>query len=649
MIVKLIWKPTRNFMEITNLNKTLTEIFTAKYIIPLYQRNFAWSDEEITQLLVDLYESYRKDKNGNYFIGSLVVLRRRSGEFEVIDGQQRLTVITLIARILGVGFLNEPKLFYDSRPEVESFFAYFFQTGQTNDVTFDYKVSHLVHAVDVIRDSVINPDEKIKKTISDLITSYDFKLFFSNYVILVRVEIPNDTDVANYFEIMNNRGEQLQKHEILKAKLLDRIKKEDASHDFKKQETFSKIWNACSQMDIPIQKLFTKTDREQAFGNNYDIFQMKEVVSSTTDTKPNISDNVDDDNTIEAILQNGIKMRRTRFPTSKNDDEDIIDDESEDKSIIDFPNFLMHIFKIKYSNAYKEKIDNEKSDNDIPLNEKDLLSVFNVISNNIDPINFIIDLLYYRTVFDRYVIKASVDEMEEVNYKWYLDKPYKYTYEARNTTSLKYKPTFDSQERIVKCLSLMQVTFRNRKYKNWLQDILTHFSDKNKFVIKKEEFQKFLDELLLRYFDENFNTFSEDIPYNEGTRTPHFLFNFIDYLYWVNSINKDKSINFEFKYRNSVEHHLPQSFRNEINKDWIDNLGNLCLISKNSNSKMNNEAPVGKANTNGKYYRNNLPPKQKVMYDETNQSNKWDVEEIKKHYADVIYLLSNAKEILTIK
>lgn len=636
-------------MEINNLNKTLTEIFSAKYIIPLYQRNFAWSDEEISQLLVDLYESYSKVKGGNYFIGSLVVLKRRNGDFEVIDGQQRLTVITLIARILGVGFLNEPKLFYDSRPEVESFFASFFQTDNTNDVTFDYKVSHLVHAVDIIKDSVINPDEKDSITITKLKSDEDFKSFFSNNVILVRVEIPSDTDVANYFEIMNNRGEQLQKHEILKAKLMDRIKKEDASHDFEKQEMFSKTWDACSQMDIPIQKLFVKTDREQYFGKNYDLFQLKEPKFTSFEKKT--SDNDEDENTIEAILQNGLKMRRTRSPKSMNEDDDIIDDESDDKSIIDFPNFLMHIFKIKYNQIYKENVGSEKSENNIPLNEKDLLSVFNVISAKIDPVDFIQDLLYYRTVFDRYIIKASADEKEEDNYKWSLVKPYKYTYEARNTTSLKYNLTFSNQERIIKCLSLMQVTFRNRKYKNWLQDILIWFSDKARFSTNKESYQKFLETWIFNFFENNFSFNLNEEPYNEGTRTPHFLFNFIDYLYWVDSTNEESSLNFnfDFKYRNSVEHHLPQSFRNEINEDWIDNLGNLCLISKNSNSKMNNEDPVGKANTSGKYYRNNLPPKQKVIYDETNQNRNWGVDEIKKHYSDVIDLLNKAKEILNIK
>ena len=67
---------------------SVENIFKDKYIIPLYQRNFAWGEEQISRLLQDIYESMRSgDKH--FYIGSLVVLQRGNGEFEVIDGQQR--------------------------------------------------------------------------------------------------------------------------------------------------------------------------------------------------------------------------------------------------------------------------------------------------------------------------------------------------------------------------------------------------------------------------------------------------------------------------------------------------------------------------------------------------------------------------------
>ena len=108
-------------METNNLGKSIHEIFDNqnKYIIPLYQRNFSWRREHIEQLLQDIYAAYKQNQK-HYYIGSLVVLKRSNGDFEVIDGQQRLTVLSLITKILGIN--KEPRLYYDSRPEVEEFF-----------------------------------------------------------------------------------------------------------------------------------------------------------------------------------------------------------------------------------------------------------------------------------------------------------------------------------------------------------------------------------------------------------------------------------------------------------------------------------------------------------------------------------------------
>ena len=121
-------------METIKLEKSIKEIFeNGKYIVPLYQRNYAWRKNEIEQLLQDVYESFKKNRNGNYFIGSLVVLKRQNGDYEVIDGQQRLTTLSLITRMLEISKVS--CLFYDSRPEVEAFFReYYTHTTLENPV-----------------------------------------------------------------------------------------------------------------------------------------------------------------------------------------------------------------------------------------------------------------------------------------------------------------------------------------------------------------------------------------------------------------------------------------------------------------------------------------------------------------------------------
>lgn len=57
----------------SKLNKNIAEIWQDDYVVPLYQRNYAWQESQIQQLLQDIYDN-SKTLDSNYFIGSLVVL-----------------------------------------------------------------------------------------------------------------------------------------------------------------------------------------------------------------------------------------------------------------------------------------------------------------------------------------------------------------------------------------------------------------------------------------------------------------------------------------------------------------------------------------------------------------------------------------------
>lgn len=605
-------------MEKVNLEKSINQIFEEKYIVPLYQRNYAWGAEEIQQLLQDIYESFVKKPTGNYFIGSLIVLKRRNGDFEVIDGQQRLTTLSLIAKKLDSQNLKSQKLFFDSRPEVENFLSHFYQSGIITDSTNNHLISHFKAAVEFIDSTNLDSKSEVPRLLNEMeeIDFTNFKEYFFNNVILVRVEIPNDTDVAHYFEVMNNRGEQLEKHEILKASLLEKL-----SEDEEDSIRFSKIWDACSQMDSPIQSLFVVEDRVDFFGAEYSDYLFE--IECSDRNQSNKSANAKHSLNINEVLA-GLDLNSS--------DPEVRDLADKNESIIDFPNFLMHVLRL----YLKE---------DVPLNGDDLLDVFRTFEEHIEPMAFIDYLFFYRTIFDRYVIKASEDENAEDHYKWSLLKPELYHYEKRDQNRLIYKNTFEKQDRVIKSLSMLQVTFRTKKYKNWLQELLSWFENGNDLDISKEVFQTKLDGLILDIFNSNqvYNSIFDESPLSLGTTTPHFLFNFIDYLMWVNGMEKH---NFEFKYRNSVEHHLSQSARNDNNEKYIDNLGNLCLVSKGGNSKMNNESPVGKAKVGHKYYREDLPPKQKRMYDLTNSNSDWGPKEIQIHYDELKDLLSERKKIL---
>ena len=108
-----------------------------------------------------MYESFDKTNGeGNYFIGSLIVLKRRNGCFEVIDGQQRLTTLSLITKILDIN--DRPVLSYDSRPEVEEFFARFYDNDKWEDLKSPL-VLHLKNAVEYINETNLSScDNNIK-------------------------------------------------------------------------------------------------------------------------------------------------------------------------------------------------------------------------------------------------------------------------------------------------------------------------------------------------------------------------------------------------------------------------------------------------------------------------------------------------------
>jgi uncharacterized protein with ParB-like and HNH nuclease domain len=81
---------------------TIKELFSSdSYIIPIYQRNYAWGEPEITQLIQDIFDYIKK--NQNYYIGNLIVWERKKLNgisFDTIDGQQRLTTISILLSLM---------------------------------------------------------------------------------------------------------------------------------------------------------------------------------------------------------------------------------------------------------------------------------------------------------------------------------------------------------------------------------------------------------------------------------------------------------------------------------------------------------------------------------------------------------------------
>ena len=76
-----------------------------EFVIPHYQRPYSWTVEEAEELFDDLYNFMQQTRNGNnpepYFLGSIVLIKEDNNpRSEVIDGQQRLTTLTILLACL---------------------------------------------------------------------------------------------------------------------------------------------------------------------------------------------------------------------------------------------------------------------------------------------------------------------------------------------------------------------------------------------------------------------------------------------------------------------------------------------------------------------------------------------------------------------
>jgi len=265
-------------MANTEQNKSfiiyLKDLFDKNFIIPIYQRNYDWDFTLVKQLIDDIIDFCKNNRNNNYSLGVMQVYNRSKDTnnclYEVVDGQQRLTTLYLLFCALRdyekkcnekqcsewAKFLEHSPQF-ECRNKVKATLE-----ALKNGVSYEHSLS----------------DNKIKFTYR-CITQYlekrlknnfsNFKYYLLNKTYMFISILPDDTDLNHYFEIMNNRGEQLEMHEILKARLLEKIKDDD-----KLSCLFSMIWDSCSDMDGYILKRI-KIDINDCQLNKLNIDELK--------------------------------------------------------------------------------------------------------------------------------------------------------------------------------------------------------------------------------------------------------------------------------------------------------------------------------------------------------------------------------------
>lgn len=608
-------------------NKTIFD--KDKYIIPLYQRAFAWSEKEIDQLIDDIND-FEAD---HYYLGSLVVNLNKDGVYEVIDGQQRLTTLFLLLDYVGDYNWGEGKLSYECRERSN------FTLNCLAELTNDSVEVYLTNAEKIEQTLIAG-----RKIIGDKfrIDKINKDKFIENLkkVILYRIEVPPHTDLNRYFEIMNVRGEQLEQHDILKAKLMEPL-------DERSRNAFAIVWDACRDMTGYVQMHFHKADRETLFCGGWDWLALDkyDILCNKKDT------NISSRSVLDVIKCNSL--------STSTDYEDELGTRIRFDSIIGFTHFLLHVLKVFAA------IELDKDSYSIPelLDDKKLLDIFTSVINSgkqnakqVDKKDFsqafIKYLLKCRFLFDKYIIKREYKNEDETG-DWSLKelkvsgaksqkKPYyKDTYFGEYN---EWEKTYAPRTRINLMLqSCLRVSYTSPKIMHWITKLLLWLYDDNNRQ-KLSYFQGCTEDIAK---EATIGFLQDNANYQQGVNTPHIVLNYLDYLLWTERDNaKYKKLDFaqfSFEFRNSVEHWYPQHPSEQSFAKWddVDRFGNLCIIQRNINSKFSNLSPASKKNTYSQMIEKGSL-KLRVMSDLTKDDAKWKETVCAEHEKEMVNLLRSA-------
>lgn len=647
------------------------------YEIPIYQRNYAWEKDEIATLVQDVYDSFKKDRTKVYYIGTLVSYHKGDRVFEIIDGQQRLTTIRLMLGALDIVPVN--KLTYQAR--------------RISDATLK---SIPCFKIDEKDSGIENGFRHARSAIKEIpiCELKDFAAYFRNQVHIIHYQVPKDIDLNHYFEIMNSRGEQLEKHEIVKANLMEKL-------NYKECKLFNYIWESCSELSVYLQQQIKGISSESVFGKSLCEFLPESFDDLLNLFTSDTSENIDSGISIDEILSPSGTVKGWVGISAENDRKDSF------QPIIDFPNFLLIVLKLSRIGKDGFLCQN------FNLDDKELLDEFSKAKMSSEEIKaFAFNLLKSRYLLDNYIVHHSKEDDTLESNPWKLQVWHR----DEDTRKGQLKNLCDDkqiQDRLVHLLSMFEVSFTARQRKNYLFYCLLYLI--NQKTIDVCEYANFVDGLANKYFNKVYldetklNSINTPLPggfdevmiqdgrlanphldeyelsrffeiYGDGTKAsngvPLFIFNYLDYKLWKlydeqlrgkklkegskerkEFFNKLGCGDFELKVfdqfyfsrtRRSLEHYYPQAMASGedgfLDQNQINCIGNYAMIGSEANSSGSNWSPKTKLDhyldSSGKISQISVASlKFMVMMQMCRDNQKWEFDEIKNHQTKMIDIL----------
>lgn len=273
------------------------------FVIPEYQRPYAWTDEQVETLFEDLWEftasSGGTEREGSYFLGSVVSYENEDGEQEIIDGQQRITSLFLLLRAIYTKLVATPAS--ERTAEANNFIGKIEPAiWRTNKLTgtVDYKNTLLTsrvmnndgneilrsiletgHADDNAKDNYSKNYRSFqelfdKHSTENPLMVYQFIYALLNQAILLPITADTQDTALTIFSTLNDRGLPLSDADIFKAKIYNQLEPDEKKAFI---ERWKELDEQATDANESIQQLFY-----------YNMFYYRALEQDTKTTTPGV-------------------------------------------------------------------------------------------------------------------------------------------------------------------------------------------------------------------------------------------------------------------------------------------------------------------------------------------------------------------------
>lgn len=259
-------------------NQTISDLFSCQaiYVIPNYQRQYSWVNEQLEELWSDLYESYINTPEECYFLGSIVVVDDGKGHHELVDGQQRITTLMIMLNVLAKTFpdinKNSDILLKGNLQKIKQL-IYFDEGINRLQLQIDPNYNTSFKKAIINQDNYENfkyptqanlkkddPEYKFVNTakffydkFNELLKSEGQSVLdgFVNFILfktnIIKTICTNQSFAIKLFLVLNDRGLELSISDIIKSYILDKYDSNDRYNENDKA-TFNYNWKSIEKI-----------------------------------------------------------------------------------------------------------------------------------------------------------------------------------------------------------------------------------------------------------------------------------------------------------------------------------------------------------------------------------------------------------------